>query len=123
MAEVSIQPHGGCSKCSMKSACSPDGSSLKLWAANPGGAKPGDIVIVELKPEIKVMGSALVFIFPLAGLFLGYFIGGYWGGSDGYGILGATAGLLLFLGLVRLIDKALSRNHNLMPVITKIINQ
>ena len=121
LAEVTIQPHGGCSKCSMKSACSPDGSTLKLWAANPRGARPGDIVIIELKPEIKILGSALVFLVPLAGLFLGYFSGEYWGGSDGYGILGAIAGLMLFFGLVRLIDKALSRNSNLSPVITRII--
>ena len=123
MAEVTIQPHGGCESCGMKSACTPEGSTLKLWASNPKGAKTGDVVIVELKPEIKLFGSALVFIFPLAGLFLGLILGKMIGGSDGYGVVGAFAGLILFFAAVRLIDKILSRKFKLTPVITKILNQ
>ena len=121
MAEVTIQPHGGCGNCAMKSACTPDGKTLRLWASNPKGAKIGDSVIVELKPEVKLFGSALVFIFPLAGLFLGLFLGKMLGGSDGYGIIGAFAGFILFFMVVRLIDNILSRKYKLIPIITKII--
>ena len=120
MAQVSIQPHGGCKDCALKSSCSPGESTHTLWALNPKEGKAGDDVVVELKPEVKVFGSALVFIFPLIGLFIGYFLGSSWGGGKDYSILGALFGLGVFFLLVRLIDKFLSKNKKMKPVISHI---
>ncbi len=120
-AQVSIQPHGGCESCALKGTCSPGESSHTLWALNPRGGDIGDEVVVELKPQTKVLGSALVFIMPLAGLFLGYFIGAGLSGSVDGGVVGAALGLAAFFGLVRLIDKAVGGRRELKPVITIVL--
>lgn len=122
MAEVSISPHGGCENCVLKSSCSPGETTRLLWAQNPGVGKVGDEVVVELKPEVKVFGSALVFILPLIGLFIGYLIGISWGGNSDYAVLGALIGLVVFFGLVRLVDGFLSKKHNLKPTITQVLS-
>ena len=121
-AQVSIQPHGGCEKCAMKNACVPGESTQLLWALNPKEGKVGDEVVVELKPKVKVLGSTLVFIFPLTGLFLGYFLGWRLGGSDDYGVLGAALGIAVFFLLVRLIDKFVGGKKSLKPVIIHILS-
>ncbi len=124
LAQVSIQPHGGCENCGMKAACAPGENTQLLWAVRPPDKplKVGDEVVVEVKPQVKVMGSALVFIFPLAGLFPGYFAGyELSGGSNDYGVLGAFGGLVLFFALVRLIDRFAGRKAGLKPMITQVL--
>ena len=79
-------------------------------------------MVVELKPEVKVFGSALVFIFPLAGMFIGYFLGSLWGGGKDYPVLGALLGLVFFFLIVRLVDRLLSKNNKIKPVISHIFN-
>ena len=121
MAQVAIQPHSGCEDCALKTSCSPGESTHTLWALNPKMAEVGDEVVVELKPEVKVFGSALVFLFPLLGIFAGYFIGGKLGGDNiDYRVVGAVLGLVLFFFIVRVIDKLLSKKREMKPVISHV---
>jgi sigma-E factor negative regulatory protein RseC len=121
-AQVLIQPHGGCGNCSLKGTCATNEDAHLLWANNPKSGKIGDEVVIELKPEVKIFGSALVFILPLVGLFLGYLAGDKLGGNTDYAVLGAIIGLVLFFGLVRLIDKLLGDRSALKPVITHVLS-
>lgn len=120
-AQVSIQPHGGCENCALKPACAPGENSHFLWALNPKGGKIGDEVVVELKPRAKILGSALVFILPLVGLFSGYFAGEGLSGSIHGGVLGAVIGLIVFFGLVRFFDRLAGSRKELKPVITQVL--
>lgn len=122
MAQVLIQPHGGCGNCSLKGACAVNEDSHLLWAINPKSGKIGDEVVIELKPEIKVFGSALVFILPIIGLFMGYLTGEKLGGNTDYAVLGAIIGIALFFGLVRLIDKLIGNRNTLKPVVTHVLS-
>jgi len=121
MAKVAVMTDGGdCQNCAMKGACAPEGAVHNLWAVNDKGGEVGDEVAVELKAKIKVFGTALVFIFPLMGLFSGYFIGYKGGGNQDYAVVGSVMGLVLFLVIVKFIDKTLQKKRNLKPTITHI---
>ena len=120
-AQVSIQPHGGCESCEMKSACKPEENVHLLWALNSIGGRIGDEVEVELRPQIKVFGSLVVFIFPLIGLFIGLLVGTQIGSENVYGVVGALIGLVLFFFVVRFIDKSIGGRRGLKPVITRIL--
>ena len=122
MARVAIQPHGGCASCQMKGTCAPDEKTHLLWAVNDNAGKVGDEVVVELKPQIKIFGNALVFIFPLIGLFLGYHLGSEYGKTQDYAVLGSIAGIIVFFIIVRIIDKYLGNKSNLKPTITHVLD-
>ncbi len=121
-AKVSIEPHEGCQKCSLKDACSPDNNSQQLWALNLKNGQIGDQVIVELKPALKVFGNALVFIFPLLGLFLGYFAGYSIACNQDYAVVGSVLGIILFFIILKIIDRWLSGKQNIKPTITHIVS-
>jgi len=121
MAKVSVRPEGGeCESCALKSSCAPEGNIHYLWALNEKGGEVGEEVTVELRPKVKIFGTALVFIFPLAGMFLGFFAGYSGGGSQDYGVVGAALGLVLFMMILKIIDKEMRRRQNILPKITHI---
>lgn len=122
LARVAIQPHGGCASCQLKGTCAPDEKTHLLWAVNDNSGKVGDEVVIELKPQIKILGNALVFIFPLIGLFLGYYLGQKFGKTQDYSVIGSLAGIIIFFLLVRIIDKYAGKNQNLKPTITHILD-
>ena len=121
MARVAIQPHGGCSNCAIKGSCSPDENTHYLWARNDKNGGVGDEVVVELKPQVKIFGTALIFIFPLLGMFAGYFIGDWAGGNQDASIVGALSGLVVSFIIVKVIDKIIAGKSQMMPAITQVL--
>jgi positive regulator of sigma E activity len=93
-----------------------------MWALNPLKAKVGDEVVVELLPSSKILGTTLIFIFPLTGMFLGYLTGAYFIGGRDYPVLGSVLGLVCFFLLVRLWDKVLSKKRKFQPEITEVLS-
>jgi sigma-E factor negative regulatory protein RseC len=121
-AKVQVKPQNGCSTCALKENCFTGESMPTLWALNPHGAKVGTQVVVELKPQVKILGASLIYLFPLLGLFLGYYLAErIWGGRD-YPVLGAIVGLVVFFIALKFIDGLFSKKRGLQPVITSILD-
>jgi len=121
-AKVAVQPHAACGGCALEGKCAADASERLFWADNPQNGRVGEQVLIEVKPQAKILGSAVIFLLPIAGLFLGYLLGFVFGRSTDYGVIGATVGVAAFIILVRLIDKFLARKSSLKPVITHILS-
>ncbi|MBC8182535.1 SoxR reducing system RseC family protein [candidate division KSB1 bacterium] len=93
--------------CQGCTACSAFGEgSAELIARNETTAKVGDRVEVEIDPQKVVKHSAIVFLLPVFGLVLGYFLGVNYLTklalpTEGAGILGSLGMMVLtFIGIV-----------------------
>lgn len=87
-ADVLPEFSSGCSSCSSKSGCSNTFSSLfnlfslkkaepqTIRVYNPVYAKPGDRVVIGLKPETLLKGTLLAYFVPLLILLVSAIIGG-----------------------------------------------
>ncbi|MBL7191361.1 SoxR reducing system RseC family protein [bacterium] len=122
LAQVAVVPQEGCAACALKDSCTPTSGSHHLWALNRKNGNIGDEVVVELQPSVKIMGSALVFIFPLIGLFLGCIIGYFLGKSQDHAVAGGVIMLIASFFIMRKIDSVLARKKNLKPVITQVLD-
>jgi positive regulator of sigma E activity len=74
-ALLSLQSTSACAKCG-KCLLAQNGE-MQLWAADQIGVKPGDKVLVEISSRFSIFASFMIFIFPVASIISGYFIGAY----------------------------------------------
>jgi len=120
-AVVEIEPRSFCSSCKHKTVCSisPEGEKRQVNALNFINAQPGDTVRIEMDPKNTILSAFLIFIFPVIGLFIGYFSGEWLG--KGHGVWGAVVGLICFFLLVRLFDYMLGRRAKFQPTITTVL--
>ena len=82
---------GDCHKCS---GCGAAQEELRLTAANPIGAKPGDLVIVESASGPVLAGAAMLYMLPLVLFFAGYLLG-----ALTWGMAALTGGIAFALGV------------------------
>jgi sigma-E factor negative regulatory protein RseC len=101
-------------------------SKLVSLVADPVGAKPGDMVQVELNSKDLLKGAAVLYLLPvitlLAGALSGPAVISYlkWGQTTG-GILGALLGLAIGFLLMKRIDRSRWARRKLVPSITAVI--
>jgi sigma-E factor negative regulatory protein RseC len=114
-ARVAIQQGAECSQCLVDPttrACRrcASGPSVENRAANPVGARPGDLVRVHPASVNFVKGAASVYVLPIVFMLLGAFVLSRTGGSLGWpentaaivgGLTGLTLGMVLSMGLDR----------------------
>ncbi|MDT8902280.1 SoxR reducing system RseC family protein [Anaeroselena agilis] len=123
MARVRTSRHNDCENCG---AC-PGNDALVLDVRNPLGAKPGQLVMIEVQ-EVGFLKSAfIVYILPLIAMALGAMAGGY--AADRlaqeplwFQIGGAAAAFVASVGYIRFFDKSASANKNMQPVIIQILS-
>ena len=74
-AEISVPRKSACGHdCEECAGCGVSGASVHAKAANPIGARPGQKVVVESSTK-KLLGVvALVYLLPVVGFLLGYFL-------------------------------------------------
>ena len=89
---------GDCHKCS---GCGAAQEGIELTAANPIGARPGDLVTIEAATGPVLRGAAVLYMMPLLLFFLGYALGAVWG----RGGLGGCLSFLLGIALVVVYDR------------------
>ena len=103
---------GDCHKCS---GCGAAKEAILLEAANPIGAKPGDLVTVEAATGPVLKAVLAVYLVPLVLFFAGYAVGAVlWQ-------MGALVGGLSFLGSIVLAvvyDRKVVKNQNTTYTIT-----
>lgn len=106
---------GNCGSCE---ACKCD-SEVRVVAANPLGAKPGERVLIESR-SADILGAALiVYILPLVMLLIGYLAGAAMGAGEGICILLAFAALLTG-GLITVVVQRRKKNETIVYNIIKI---
>lgn len=103
---------GDCHKCS---GCGAAKEAILLEAANPIGAKPGDLVTVEAATGPVLKAALVMYMLPMVLFFAGYAVGAVlWQ-------MGALVGGLSFLGSIVLAvvyDRKVVKNQNTTYTIT-----
>lgn len=94
-----------CSTC--KSACSskPTKDDAIIIMPLNDDFELNEHVEIEVKAFQRILATALIFIFPLFGLLLGYHISRLGGNSEILGIFGAIIGFSFFVGMIVLLYK------------------
>lgn len=97
-AEIEIQRGPECGSCKICSSLSP-GKPYSLVTRNDIGARPGELVRLEIEPREFIGAGASLFLLPLAGFALGYLLASLFldMGTDGGVGLAAGTGILFLV--------------------------
>ncbi len=123
MAKVKTSRHNDCENCG---AC-PGNSAMVLTARNPLGAKPGQLVAIEIKEVNMLKAAFIVYMQPLLAAFLGS-LAGWWLAEKFFfavltaQILGGVFGFGLAIGYVKYFDISSKTNLSMQPVIKEIVS-
>ena len=122
IAKVKIDKKSECDKCGM--CMFPKGAShVLINASNDLGAKEGDKVKIEVKPKVKTLGIVLVFLVPLLLIMLCAVIGYFVFESEYIIIISSIISLILWYGVLALIDKKIQNHLGFCSIITEIIKK
>lgn len=119
-AVVRVEGTDSCQACSCKGFCIMAGDgSVRILADNPLQAQEGDVVTVTLGEGRKIVGTAIVFLTPILGMFIGLFIGLSHSEPTG-GVVGAIVGIASGLAVLWIIDKMFAARSTFRPRVTSI---
>lgn len=108
---------GDCHKCS---GCGAAQETMIFTAANPIGARQGDLVRVVSETGPVLKAATVLYVLPLALFFLGYYLGTLPGS---FGALGGGLGFLLGVGIIVLYDRRVVHRQNLGYTITALAGE
>ena len=98
---------GDCHKCS---GCGAAKETITFIAADPIGARPGDVVTVKSDTAPVLRGAAVLYVLPLVLFLVGYLVTmAGWGGC---------AGFLLGIGAVIVYDRLVAKKEQIQYTIT-----
>ena len=98
---------GDCHKCS---GCGAAKETITFIAADPIGARPGDVVTVKSDTAPVLRGAAVLYVLPLVLFLVGYLVTmSGWGGC---------AGFLLGIGAVIAYDRLVAKKEQIQYTIT-----
>ena len=103
---------GDCHKCS---GCGAAKETMLFEAANPIGARRGDIVKVESATGPVMKAAVVLYVIPLVLFFLGYYLGTLPGN---FGALSGCLGFALGVAIVVVYDRTVVKKSNLGYTIT-----
>lgn len=135
-AKVRVRRLGMCATCgkcaSLAELTGP--SEILVEALNLAGARPGDLVKLEMKASDVVKAAAVVYVMPLVGLAGGYLVGRlvwwlfrlfssafgaeFWGTA--LGAAGAVAGVLVWYRYLKRYDREAEQSGRLIPTIARV---
>ena len=100
---------------------------MVLMARNPLGAKPGQLVAIEIKEVNMLKAAFIVYMQPLLAAFVGSLAG--WWLAERFSlavtsaqILGGVFGFSLAIGYVKYFDISSKTNLSMQPVIKEIVS-
>ncbi len=127
---VLVSRNSACVGCASKNACHAFGtnSEARIIVSNEIGAKIDDVVEIGVAEGGLVAASFIVYILPVAALFVGAGLGTWIARRNGIDIGGISALMgLLFLGAgfaaIRLMDPYLKKKHTLRPRIIRVVEE
>jgi positive regulator of sigma E activity len=117
-AEVEVAARGECEHCTAAGICNWTGTSLrKVLAVNKAGTAAGDVVELETVEGTGAKSNLLVFGIPVLLMLAGVLVGGLAIRKDLWSGILSGVGLVLGLGIVKIIDIAVNRSGRSLPVI------
>ncbi len=127
---VLVSRSSACAGCASKNACHAFGSKseARIIVDNPIGAAIDDVVEIGVSEGGLVAASFIVYILPIAALFIGAGLGTLIAGRIGIasGGISALMGLLFlaagFVG-IRLMDPYLKKKNRLRPRVIRIVEE
>jgi positive regulator of sigma E activity len=119
-ADVEVAARGECEHCSAHGVCNWTGTSVrKVLAVNKIGAAAGEAVELETGEGTGARTNILVFGIPVALMLAGVLIGGLVLRRDLWSGILTGIGLVLGLGIVKVIDVAVNRSGRSLPVVVR----
>ncbi len=106
--------------CESCRACT--GEKHKAMLQIPGDAQVGDIVTVSMPEGQVAKASLLAYAMPLVGLMAGLFTG-YALGGDMPAVIGAAAGLMISVLILKLLDGRLRRDARWTPKLVSVMKK
>lgn len=114
-AQVQFRRHSACNKCGQ---CS--GPEERVGeVVDPIGVEKGEWVLVRLEGRTLVGAAFTVYILPLLGLLLGYFLVYRITGEEGWAVAGGLGALAVSFVLLRFWDTRLGQKGGVLPHILR----
>ena len=126
-AWVKTKRSSACSSCASRSHClTQGGDQMLVKAQNSAGAKKGDEVELYLSTGTKLKGTAIVYLVPVLGLFVGAFsadpLSEAIGMNPSLGMaLFTFTGLVLSVFLMRYLANRMDSRQTLIPHVKRVI--
>ena len=127
-AWVKTKRSSACASCDSRHHCSivEGGDRMVVKAQNTAQAKKGDEVELYLSTKTKLKGTAIVYLLPVFGIFLGAFsanpLSDALGLNPSLGMVVFTlAGLVSAVFLMRYLANRMASKHTLTPLVKRVI--
>ena len=118
-AVVKVDKKDECSKCGM-CLFPKNASSIDFHAKNKLDAKVGDVVMIETKDDVKLLGALLAFLVPLILIGLSAIITYVFIKIEIYMLILSVILVALWYTILAIIDKKLKKSFKLSPEIIAI---
>ncbi len=123
-AEVEVETDGACRHCGAQGVCNWTGTKARrVLALNRAGARPEDVVVLEVPDSGRVKSSLLVFGVPALLMLVGVLTGGLVIGRDLWAGVLAGVGLAAGVLVVKLVDFLVSRSGRTLPVVVRLLDE
>ena len=126
-AWVKTKRSSACSSCASRSHClTQGGDQMLVKAQNTARAKKGDEVELYLNTKTKLKGTAIVYLIPVLGLFVGAFsarpLSAAIGMNPSLGMAVFTfTGLVLSVFLMRYLANRMDSKQTLTPLVKRVV--
>ena len=126
-AWVKTKRSSACSSCASRSHClTQGGDQMLVKAQNTARAKKGDEVELYLSTRTRLKGTAIVYLIPVLGLFVGAFsarpLSAAIGMNPSLGMAVFTfTGLVLPVFLMRYLANRMDSRQNLTPLVKRVV--
>ena len=126
-AWVKTKRSSACSSCASRHHClTQGGNQMLVKAQNTAGAKKGDEVELYLSTKTKLKGTAIVYLIPVFGIFVGAFSANPLAAAMGINPSLAMAvftltGLVLSVVLMRCLANRMNSKQTLTPLVKRVI--
>ncbi|MBY4676782.1 SoxR reducing system RseC family protein [Marinobacterium arenosum] len=127
---VEVHKQSACASCSARAGCgqrlvaeATAGKRVVICVENPH-QRPvtvEDSVVIGIAEGAFMKASLLLYLIPLIALFVLAGLVSQAGVAEGFVILAALVGLLLGLGLVRLVGRRWQRSHDYHPILLRVV--
>jgi sigma-E factor negative regulatory protein RseC len=125
LVRVEIEGKGACHNCVSRNVCVPFGGNSRMMteAMNEKGARPGDLVRIEMSPRSTISAAFLLYVFPVVALFLGYALGASVTGEEKYGIGTGLFMLAFSFVVLKALNSFFSKGKRFKPVVIEVIRR
>ncbi|MGD1968605.1 MAG: SoxR reducing system RseC family protein [Desulfobacterales bacterium] len=126
-AWVKTKRSGGCSSCGSRHHClSQGGDKMLVKAQNTARAKKGDEVELYLSSKTKLKGTAIVYLIPVLGIFVGAFSANPLSAAIGLNpslgmALFTFTGLVAAIFLMRYLANRMDTEQSLIPTVKRVV--